>query len=95
MSTFFRCLISLDIMKSPVSICTGITYDRSSIQRWLDDGNNTFPATMQLPYTKELLPNCNLQCLIQIWSDSFRLPPRNSTSILPPSSPFQPPHTKT
>ncbi|CAN6567660.1 unnamed protein product [Malus baccata var. baccata] len=92
--SFFRCPISLDIMKSPVSLCTGVTYDRSSIQRWLDDGNNTCPATMQLLHTKDLLPNRNLQRLIQIWSDSFRLPPRNSTSSSPPSSPFQPPLPK-
>lgn len=47
--SFFRCPISLDLMKSPVSLCTGVTYDRSSIQRWLDGGNNTCPATMQVP----------------------------------------------
>nr|VDD28579.1 unnamed protein product [Brassica oleracea] len=29
--TFFRCPISLDVMKSPVSLCTGVTYDRASI----------------------------------------------------------------
>ncbi|GFY91253.1 CYS, MET, PRO, and GLY protein 2 [Actinidia rufa] len=45
--TFFKCPISLDVMKSPVSLCTGVTYDRSSIQRWLDSGHNTCPATMQ------------------------------------------------
>ncbi|XP_054804744.1 U-box domain-containing protein 27-like [Prosopis cineraria] len=68
--TFFRCPISLDIMKSPVSLCTGVTYDRSSIQRWLDNGNNTCPATMQVLQTKEFVPNRTLQRLIQIWSDS-------------------------
>ncbi|KAE8673950.1 WD repeat-containing protein 44-like isoform X1 [Hibiscus syriacus] len=68
--SFFRCPISLDVMKSPVSLCTGVTYDRASIQRWLDDGNNTCPATMQVLKTKELVPNRNLQRLIQIWFDS-------------------------
>ncbi|KAL4355091.1 hypothetical protein GQ457_06G034720 [Hibiscus cannabinus] len=66
----FRCPISLDVMKSPVSLCTGVTYDRASIQRWLDSGNNTCPATMQVLQNKELVPNRNLQRLIQIWSDS-------------------------
>ncbi|KAK4359820.1 hypothetical protein RND71_022049 [Anisodus tanguticus] len=70
--SFFRCPISLDVMKSPVSLCTGVTYDRSSIQRWLDSGNNTCPATMQVLQTKELVPNHTLQRLIQIWSDSVR-----------------------
>ncbi|XVF17045.1 hypothetical protein REPUB_Repub10bG0083100 [Reevesia pubescens] len=68
--SFFRCPISLDVMKSPVSLCTGVTYDRGSIQRWLDSGNNTCPATMQVLQSKEFVPNRNLQRLIQIWSES-------------------------
>ncbi|CAK8567887.1 unnamed protein product [Lathyrus sativus] len=68
--TFFKCPISLDVMKSPVSLCTGVTYDRSSIQRWLDDGNNTCPATMQILKTKDFVPNRTLHSLIQIWTDS-------------------------
>lgn len=72
--SFFRCPISLDVMKSPVSLCTGVTYDRSSIQRWLDNGNNTCPATMQVLQTKDFVPNRTLQSLIQIWSDSLRHP---------------------
>ena len=70
--SFFRCPISLDVMKSPVSLCTGVTYDRSSIQRWLDNGNNTCPATMQVLHSKEFVPNHTLQRLIQIWSESVR-----------------------
>ncbi|ESQ48028.1 hypothetical protein EUTSA_v10020785mg [Eutrema salsugineum] len=68
--SFFRCPISLDVMKSPVSLCTGVTYDRASIQRWLDGGNNTCPATMQVLRTKEFVPNLTLQRLIKVWSDS-------------------------
>ncbi|CAK9180663.1 unnamed protein product, partial [Ilex paraguariensis] len=68
--SLFRCPISLDVMKSPVSLCTGVTYDRSSIQRWLDGGNNTCPATMQVLQTKDFVPNNTLQHLIQIWSKS-------------------------
>ncbi|CAK7355034.1 unnamed protein product [Dovyalis caffra] len=70
--SFFRCPISLDVMKSPVSLCTGVTYDRTSIQRWLDSGNNTCPATMQVLNSKEFVPNRTLQRLIQIWSDSVQ-----------------------
>ncbi|CAL1379944.1 unnamed protein product [Linum trigynum] len=70
--SFFRCPISLDVMESPVSLSTGVTYDRSSIQRWLDSGNNTCPATMQVLETKEFVPNDNLHRLIQIWSNSVR-----------------------
>ncbi|KAI3418318.1 U-box domain-containing protein [Psidium guajava] len=68
--SFFRCPISLDVMKSPVSLCTGVTYDRASIQRWLDGGNNTCPATMQVLHSRDFVPNLTLQRLIRIWSDS-------------------------
>ncbi|GAV62786.1 U-box domain-containing protein [Cephalotus follicularis] len=68
--SFFRCPISLDVMKSPVSLCTGVTYDRASIQRWLDNGNNTCPATMQVLQSKDFVPNKTLQRLIKVWSDS-------------------------
>ncbi|CAN0846872.1 U-box domain-containing protein 27 [Linum grandiflorum] len=61
-------------MKSPVSLSTGVTYDRSSIQRWLDAGNNTCPATMQVLDSKEFVPNHNLQPLIRIWSDNVPSP---------------------
>ncbi|KAF8103647.1 hypothetical protein N665_0186s0016 [Sinapis alba] len=68
--TFFKCPISLDVMRSPVSLCTGVTYDRPSIQRWLDGGNNTCPATMQILKSKDLVPNLTLKRLIKAWSDS-------------------------
>lgn len=76
--SLFRCPISLDVMKSPVSLCTGVTYDRSSIQRWLDSGNNTCPATMQVLQSKDLVPNHTLQRLIQIWYESVQT--RRSTT---------------
>ncbi|XP_042520789.1 U-box domain-containing protein 27-like [Macadamia integrifolia] len=71
--SFFKCPISLDVMKCPVSLSTGVTYDRSSIQKWLDCGNNTCPATMQVLHTKDFVPNHTLHRLIQIWSDSLAL----------------------
>ncbi|KAF9679010.1 hypothetical protein SADUNF_Sadunf07G0095600 [Salix dunnii] len=83
--SFFRCPISLDVMKSPVSLCTGVTYDRTSIQRWLDSGNNTCPATMQVLNSKEFVPNRTLQRLIKIWADSVQA--QNDSRVdSPPSS---------
>ncbi|KAF2945185.1 hypothetical protein DAI22_02g199200 [Oryza sativa Japonica Group] len=68
--TFFRCPISLDVMRSPVSLCTGVTYDRASIQRWIDSGNTTCPATMlPLPST-DLVPNLTLRRLIALWAST-------------------------
>ncbi|KAJ0973335.1 hypothetical protein J5N97_021294 [Dioscorea zingiberensis] len=68
--SLFRCPISLEVMRSPVSLCTGVTYDRASIQQWLDSGNTTCPATMlPLPST-DLVPNLTLRRLISHWPDS-------------------------
>ncbi|KAF8377147.1 hypothetical protein HHK36_030520 [Tetracentron sinense] len=78
--SFFKCPISLDVMKSPVSLCTGVTYDRSSIQRWLDNGNNTCPATMQVLLSKDFVPNHTLHRLIQLWSDSVQNSPESGVS---------------
>lgn len=66
--SLFRCPISLEIMQSPVSLCTGVTYDRASIQRWLDSGKTTCPATMLPLSTTDLVPNLTLRRLINIWS---------------------------
>ncbi|KMT09204.1 hypothetical protein BVRB_6g133060 [Beta vulgaris subsp. vulgaris] len=79
--SLFKCPISLDVMKSPVSLCTGVTYDRTSIQRWLDTGNNTCPATMQVLDTKDFVPNHTLQRLIQIWSSNSIQTTNNFHSI--------------
>ncbi|GMJ02245.1 ARABIDOPSIS THALIANA PLANT U-BOX 29, plant U-box 29 [Hibiscus trionum] len=71
-------------MKSPVSLCTGITYDRSSIQQWLESGHNTCPATMQVLPSKDFIPNLTLHRLISLWIQSSTLRPgSNSPKLLP------------
>ncbi|KAL9245673.1 hypothetical protein vseg_019297 [Gypsophila vaccaria] len=70
--TLFKCPISLDLMKSPVSLSTGVTYDRATIQRWLDAGNTTCPATMQVLTTTDFVPNHTLHRLIQTWSNTHK-----------------------
>jgi hypothetical protein len=66
---FFLCPISLELMKDPVTVSTGITYDRENIEKWLFSGkNNTCPATKQaLPADCDLTPNHTLRRLIQSW----------------------------
>ncbi|KAI3464663.1 hypothetical protein Pfo_021326 [Paulownia fortunei] len=65
--SLFRCPISMDVMKSPVSLCTGVTYDRSSIEKWLALGHNTCPATMQTLPSTHTTPNLTLRRLIHLW----------------------------
>ncbi|KAM1348248.1 hypothetical protein FF1_002519 [Malus domestica] len=66
----FRCPISMDVMRSPVSLCTGVTYDRASIQHWLESGHDTCPATMQILQSKDVIPNLTLRRLINLWAQS-------------------------
>lgn len=70
---YFLCPISMQLMKDPVTVATGITYDRESIEKWLFTCNNTAAATC--PVTKQelrrtsddLIPNHTLRRLIQAW----------------------------
>ncbi|GLU07037.1 hypothetical protein SLE2022_240160 [Rubroshorea leprosula] len=78
----FRCPISMDVMKSPVSLCTGITYDRSSIQHWLESGHDTCPATMQVLSSKDFVPNLTLHRLINMWVQSSTRRPESESSAI-------------
>ncbi|CAI9097591.1 OLC1v1034060C1 [Oldenlandia corymbosa var. corymbosa] len=65
---FFLCPISLEIMKDPVTVSTGITYDRESIEKWLfSQKNTTCPVTKQELPDSELTPNITLRRVIQAW----------------------------
>lgn len=66
---YFLCPISLQIMKDPVTTVTGITYDRESIQQWLNTSAAVLcPVTKQpLPRPADLTPNHMLRRLIQAW----------------------------
>ncbi|XP_020573292.1 U-box domain-containing protein 21-like [Phalaenopsis equestris] len=63
----FQCPISLDLMKDPVTAPTGITYDRQSIERWLDMGNSLCPITNKKLVVEDLIPNHNIRRMIQNW----------------------------
>ncbi|KAF2305681.1 hypothetical protein GH714_007507 [Hevea brasiliensis] len=63
----FRCPISLDLMKDPVTLSTGITYDRESIEKWIEAGNVTCPITNQVLRSLEPIPNHSIRKMIQDW----------------------------
>ncbi|GJV97657.1 E3 ubiquitin protein ligase PUB23-like protein [Tanacetum coccineum] len=55
-------------MKDPVTLSTGITYDRDSIENWLFTlKNEVCPMTKQVVTDIELTPNHTLRRLIQSW----------------------------
>ncbi|KAI6691860.1 hypothetical protein NL676_019570 [Syzygium grande] len=66
----FRCPISLDLLTDPVTLCTGQTYDRPSIEKWLAAGNLTCPVTMQKLDDSSFVPNHTLRHLIDRWLET-------------------------
>ncbi|KAL2906803.1 U-box domain-containing protein 26 [Bienertia sinuspersici] len=64
---FFKCPISLELLSDPVTLSTGQTYDRSSIEKWLSAGNFTCPVTMQKLHDLSMVPNHTLRHLIDQW----------------------------
>ncbi|KAE9608686.1 hypothetical protein Lal_00020703 [Lupinus albus] len=78
----FRCPISLDLLEDPVTLSTGQTYDRSSIEKWLGAGNLTCPVTMQKLHDPSIVPNHTLKHLIDQWLQlGHQFHPGNSATI--------------
>uniref|UniRef100_A0A0D6R3L3 RING-type E3 ubiquitin transferase n=1 Tax=Araucaria cunninghamii TaxID=56994 RepID=A0A0D6R3L3_ARACU len=70
-----KCPISLDLMRDPVIVASGHTYDRASISEWLDSGHSTCPLSGQkLPRHPVLIPNYALRSLISQWCDRHNVP---------------------
>ncbi|KAJ8551585.1 hypothetical protein K7X08_021600 [Anisodus acutangulus] len=63
----FLCPISLYLMKDPVTLCTGISYDRENIEKWIEFGNSTCPVTNQPLKNFDLIPNHAIRKMIQDW----------------------------
>jgi hypothetical protein len=81
----FLCPISMELMEDPVTVSTGVTYDRRSIERWLFSyGRTTCPATMQPLASLDLTPNHTLMRVISSWLD--RGSPSSSSSSSPSTS---------
>ncbi|XP_056165665.1 U-box domain-containing protein 13-like [Syzygium oleosum] len=77
----FRCPISLKLMKDPVVVSTGQTYERSCIEEWLEAGHRTCPRTQQTLSNTTLTPNNVLCSLIAQWCEANGIEPPG-----PPSS---------
>ncbi|EEC73944.1 hypothetical protein OsI_08816 [Oryza sativa Indica Group] len=71
----FRCPISLELMRDPVIVSTGQTYERAFIQRWIDCGNRTCPKTQLKLQNITLTPNYVLRSLILQWCEEKGIEP--------------------
>ncbi|CAL5373786.1 unnamed protein product [Camellia sinensis] len=63
----FLCPISLDLMKDPVTLSTGITYDRENIDKWIESGNDKCPVTNSALTSFDQIPNHSIRRMIQDW----------------------------
>ncbi|RDY07499.1 U-box domain-containing protein 21, partial [Mucuna pruriens] len=70
--THFRCPVTLDMMKDPVTVSTGITYDRDSIEKWIESGNRTCPVTKTELTSFDMIPNHAIRRMIQDWCVEHR-----------------------
>ncbi|KAE8662869.1 RAD-like 6 [Hibiscus syriacus] len=67
----FKCPISSRLMYDPVVIASGQTFERTWIQKWFDDGNDTCPKTeMKLDHLL-LTPNVSMKDLITKWCRKY------------------------
>ncbi|KAL0300790.1 UNVERIFIED_CONTAM: U-box domain-containing protein 8 [Sesamum radiatum] len=94
----FKCPISLEIMSDPVILSSGHTFDRPSIQQWLDAGHRTCPISkLPLSDPPSLIPNHALRSLISNYTlvsfpKPHHYPPNPQTlvhALLSPSSPLE------
>ncbi|CAD5316425.1 U box domain [Arabidopsis suecica] len=66
----FQCPISYELMKDPVIIASGITYDRENIEKWFESGYQTCPVTNTVLTSLEQIPNHTIRRMIQGWCGS-------------------------
>ncbi|XP_021732517.1 U-box domain-containing protein 1-like [Chenopodium quinoa] len=76
----FRCPISLKIMREPVTVATGYTYDRYSISKWINSGRRTCPKCGWKLTHMALIPNYNLKSLIHQWHQDNNIPINDLTT---------------
>ena len=65
----FRCPIDHCVMRDPVILSDGHSYDRPNIVRWLAT-NLTSPMTGRILVDRKLSPNLNLQNAIREWLET-------------------------
>ncbi|TVU49642.1 hypothetical protein EJB05_00963, partial [Eragrostis curvula] len=71
----FRCPISLELMKDPVIVVTGQTYERVCIEKWVASGHRVCPTTQQTMANTTLTPNYVLRSLIAQWCEANGIEP--------------------
>uniref|UniRef100_A0A5B7B4N1 RING-type E3 ubiquitin transferase n=1 Tax=Davidia involucrata TaxID=16924 RepID=A0A5B7B4N1_DAVIN len=76
---YFRCPLSLELMLDPVIVASGQTYERASIQKWLDHGLTICPKTRQTLSHTNLIPNYTVKALIANWCEENNIKLSNTS----------------
>ncbi|KAF7134475.1 hypothetical protein RHSIM_Rhsim08G0096500 [Rhododendron simsii] len=85
----FCCPLSLELMRDPVFVASGQTYERDFIIKWIDLGLTVCPKTWQTMAHTNLIPNYTMMMLIANWCErnNVKLPdPMKSISFNRPCS---------
>lgn len=86
--SYFCCPLSLDFMLDPVIVASGQTFERSSIQKWLENGLRICPKTHQYLSHTNLIPNYTVKALIANWleENNLKLPISSDSSNANPEA---------
>lgn len=94
--SYFRCPLSSELMLDPVIVASGQTYERTSIQKWLDHGLTICPKTRNRLSHTNLITNYTVKAMIESWcqENHIKLPTRsegsNAISVPSPSDQISP-----
>uniref|UniRef100_A0A0D6R5Z6 RING-type E3 ubiquitin transferase n=1 Tax=Araucaria cunninghamii TaxID=56994 RepID=A0A0D6R5Z6_ARACU len=78
----FICPITKDVMRDPVQIASGQTYERAAIERWFEEGHTRCPTGVELKNTK-MKPNFALKQSIAEWRErNYNIRLENANELL-------------
>ncbi|KAA3484454.1 U-box domain-containing protein 15-like [Gossypium australe] len=80
----FLCPITLEVMRDPVIIASGQTFERESIQKWFDSNHRTCPKTRDRLGHLSLAPNHALKNLITQWRETNNYKSPNTEGLTSP-----------
>ncbi|CAH9083020.1 unnamed protein product [Cuscuta epithymum] len=69
----FCCPLSLELMRDPVIVSSGQTYERAFIRNWIDLGLTVCPKTRQTLAHTNLVPNYTVKAFIANWCESNQI----------------------
>ena len=69
----YHCPITMALMRDPIVCADGFSYERTSIERWFQDGHTSSPLTNLPLADTSLTPNRSLRLAIDGWVESHQL----------------------